>query len=352
MRNWKVYDPDMAKNIFSSLQPAVEHVLRSSHVQAASLFGQMLRDELTEVPQLIPHAAPQPRSLHELYDLRARYLDWELGAGYLGFFAKNAGTRYTFTRRLEVVQQMLAHALSHPSGKTHGGRILEIGCGAGLLCFDLARSAETVVGIDIAHFVLDFANKVKEHLQCDNVWFQQGDAEHLAFEDDTFDVVVCSEVLEHLLEPQRALAEMRRVVKRDGMVIVTTPCALSLSDLCMSLARLIRPSIESEKDVHFDKKTYLALQRQGKQPNAVKFLRVHARFQYDHLRAMMQEAGFDLQQAVGTVFAFPPHYQVFYRYCPAWLLPAVRIMENLLNSIHVFQRFGSVTTCFHLKLVS
>ena len=364
----------MTRPFFSSLQPAVEHVLRSAHVQSASLFGQVLRDELTEIPQLIPHTIPQNRSLHELYELRARYLDWELGTGYLGFFAKNDGTRYTFTRRLEVVQQMLARYTEGSSNNTNitNGmyarddqhresdtlrftgeknrtlRILEIGCGAGLLCFDLAHSAKTVVGIDISHFVLDFANNVKEYLQCDNVFFQQGDAEHLAFADNTFDIVVCSEVLEHVLEPQRALAEMRRITKLDGTVILTTPCAISLSDVCMNLLRLICPSIESEKDVHFDKKTYLALQRQGKQHNTETFLRVHTRFHYKKLLTMIQHTGFEVQQAVGAVFAFPPHYQVFYRYCPAFLFPAIRAMEALLNRMHVFQRFGSVTTCFRL----
>lgn len=342
----------MIKNLFSTFQPAVEYVLRSFQVQPESQFRQVLRDELTEIQQPTPPTTPENRSLHELYELRARYLDWELGTGYLGFFAKNAGTRYTFTRRMEVVLQMLVQALQQKQEHPGTLRILEIGCGAGLLCFELARSAKIVVGIDISHFVLDFANGVKDYLHCDNVFFQQGDAEHLAFDHDTFDVVICSEVLEHLIEPQRALTEMRRILKKNGTLILTTPCALSLSDLCMNLVRLIRPSIESEKDVHFDKKTYLALQRQGKQHNTETFLRVHIRFHYKKLLTMIQNTGFEVQQAVGTVFAFPPHYQVFYRYCPAFLLPAICAMEALLNRMHVFQRFGSVTTCFHLKLAS
>lgn len=338
----------MTKTFFSSLQPAVEQVLCGYGVQPESQFRQVLRDELADIPQPISPASPQNRSLHELYELRARYLDWELGTGYLGFFAKNAGTRYTFTRRMEIVLQMLAHALQQKQEQGNALRILEIGCGAGLLCFELAHSAKIVVGIDISHFVLDFANRVKDYLHCDNVFFQQGDAEHLAFDHDTFDVVLCSEVLEHLIEPQRALTEMRRILKKNGTLILTTPCALSLSDLCMNLVRLIRPSIESEKDVHFDKKTYLALQRQGKQHNTETFLRVHTRFHYKKLLTMIQHTGFDMQQAVGAVFAFPPHYQVFYRYCPVFLLPAIRVMEHLLNRLRLFQRVGSVTTCFHL----
>lgn len=339
----------MRGNLFSTFQPAVAQVLRGYAVQSESQFGQVLRDELTEIQPPISHITPENRSLHALYELRARCLDWELGTGYLGFFAKNAGTRYTFTRRMEVVLQMLGQVLQQKPGHAGAWRMLEIGCGAGLLCFELARSTQMVVGIDISRFVLDFANRVKDSLHCGNVFFQQGDAEHLAFGDSTFDLVVCSEVLEHVLEPQRVLAEVRRITRPAGFVILTTPCAVSFSDVCMKLVRLIRSSIESEKDVHFDKKTYLALQRQGEQHSAETFLRVHTRFHYTRLLAMIWEAGFEVQQAVGTVFAFPPHYQVFYRYCPALLLPAIRFMESLLNRMGVFQRVGAVTTCFCLK---
>lgn len=338
----------MREPFFSTFQPAIEQVLRGYAVQPESQFRQVLRDELSEIPQPIPRTMPENRQLHALYELRARYLDWELGTGYLGFFAKTVGTRYTFTRRIEVVLQMFTQVLQEKQEQAGALRILEIGCGAGLLGFELAHSAKIVIGIDISHFVLDFANRVKEYIHCDNVFFQQGDAEHLAFDDNSFDVVVCSEVLEHLTAPQRTLTEMRRVLKKDGAVVLTTPCALSFSDACMNLLRLLRPSIESEKDVHFDKKTYLALQREGKQHNTKTFLRVHTRFHYKTLLTMIKHTGFEVQQSVGTVFAFPPHYQVFYRYCPAFLLPAIRAMENLLNSVHVFQRVGAVTTCFRL----
>jgi ubiquinone/menaquinone biosynthesis C-methylase UbiE len=224
---------------------------------------------------------------------------------------------------------------------------------------ELAQQADTVIGIDISHTALDFANRVKEYLQCTQVFFQQSDAEQLAFADNSFDLVICSEVLEHVLNPRQALAEIRRVVKPGGTVIVTTPCAVSLSDLTMKALRLLFPHLESEQDVQFDKKTYLALQRkrqtspekasqsQEMLPEAV-FLRVHERFHYRTLVNMFREAGFSVQRATGTILAFPPHYQAFYRLCPGWLLSGIRILENVFNNIGVFQRFGSVTTCFQL----
>lgn len=327
---------------FSTLQSAVEHVARALQVRQNTQFGQFVQDELAQETPDLPSQSPDKRRLAALYDLRARHLDWELGTGYLGFFAHNAGTRYTFTRRMEGVLQLLP-ALSAES------QVLEIGCGAGLLCLWLAQQAHRVVGTDISFFVLDFARQVQQYLQQRNVLFQMSDAECLPFGDNTFDVVMCSEVLEHLLHPETALREMRRVVKPTGTVVLSTPCAVSLSDLAMDLFRVFHPHIEAEKDVHFDKKTYLATRRQGEQVTEETFVRVHLRFRYADLSEMVHQAGFVVERALGTVFAFPPHYQVFYRYCPTFCLPAIRGVERLLNAMNLFQRFGSVTTCFRLK---
>jgi ubiquinone/menaquinone biosynthesis C-methylase UbiE len=247
---------------------------------------------------------------------------------------------------MEAVYQMLPTL-------TADSAVLEIGCGAGLFCFDLAQTAGRVVGIDISEVVLDFARRVQAHLQCENVGLQHGDAEQLPFPDREFDLIVCSEVLEHLLDPAGALREMRRVLKDTGTVILTTPCAASLSDGTMRLLRLVSPRIEAEKNVQFDKKTYLAMRRDSTNaPEAATFMRVHERFDYAALLGMVRRAGFEIAASNGAVFAFPPHYQVFYRACPAWLLPAIHGLERALNRLRVLPRFGAVTTCFRLTPLS
>ena len=339
--------------MFAEFQPAVEKVLQLFDVARSANFKETIRDELSEVTPNPQGAIPDERSLRELYELRSQHLDWELGTGYLGFFSEHPGTRYTFTRRMEVVSQIFPELDSN-------FRILEIGCGAGLLCFKMAQTAKTVVGIDISFFVLDFANKVKEYVQYENVSFQIGDAEHLTFQDRVFDLVICSEVLEHLISPEKAMSEMRRVVKETGTIILTTPAAISLSNISMSLVRIFNKQIESEKPIHFDKKAYLAMKRSedkklpefSKTPGVLNdetFIRIHERFRYRDLITMFHNTGFAVEQAAGAVFAFPPHYQVFYRYCPAVILPFIRGLERLLNRVHLFRRFGAVTTCFRLK---
>ena len=330
--------------IFAAWKPVVERALLDfKTVVPTTALKPFMHDELAEIHPGVDGSALQAHHLRHLYELRARYLDWELGTGYLGFFSPHAGTRYAFLRRIEVILNFLS------SRKTSPLKVLEIGCGAGLLCLELAKRGHTVIGTDISRHVLSFANALKDQANMDNVSFPLGDAETLMFADRSFDVVICSEVLEHLMTPAKALSEIRRVLKKDGMAIMTTPCAISLSDLFMNVMRLFHKSIEAEKDIHFDKKTYLAVKRRGQDLPEATFMRIHLRFRYQDLLSLFREAGFQVQQARGTVFAFPPHSQVFYRYCPAFLLPAIHAVENGLNAIRCFQRFGSLTGCFLLK---
>lgn len=335
---------------FSEFRQAIEVVGSACHVTFTTNFQEVIRDELSERPYETQDIMPDEAHLCKLYELRSQHLDWELGTGYLGMFAKHPGTRYTFTRRIEALFQMLP-------GIGPEFRILEIGCGAGLVCLKLAPFARLIVGIDISRFALNFANRVKEQLQYTNVRFYRASAEHLTFRDKVFDIVLCSEVLEHLPAPEKALAEMRRVLKDSGRIVLSTPAAVSLSDGCMTMLRHFTTRLEAEKSVQFDKRTYLAVTRanrckQGTDQeicDANVFLRIHLRFRYRALLTLFRNAGLTVETATGAVFAFPPHYQVFYRHCPGWLLVLVRKIEQIFNTLHLFQRFGAVTTCFQLK---
>jgi len=101
-------------------------------------------------------------------------------------------------------------------------KFLDVGCGAGYslmrACEDLNCSAE---GIDadpgshgVGRFVKDLVN---------NVPIKQGFAEDLPFADDSFDVVYSSHVLEHVNDEVKALDEMRRVLEKNGVLIIGMP---------------------------------------------------------------------------------------------------------------------------------
>jgi len=95
--------------------------------------------------------------------------------------------------------------------------VLEVGCGAGNILEEMPPM--NLYGIDISDLVL---SKAKEKLR-ENAVLLQSDAQSLPFKDQVFMQVVCSEVLEHLLDPSVALNEMTRVLKTQGVAVVSVP---------------------------------------------------------------------------------------------------------------------------------
>ncbi len=111
-------------------------------------------------------------------------------------------------------------------------RVLEIGCGAGNILERLPLT--NLHGIDLSAFLL---HKAKEKLK-ENVLLLQCDAQKLPYKDQTFTQVICSEVLEHLLDPSVALDEMGRVLKRQGVAIVSVPNESAINRIKSILIRL------------------------------------------------------------------------------------------------------------------
>jgi len=105
--------------------------------------------------------------------------------------------------------------------------ILDIGCGNGrdvfMLNARLKAYSPRFTAIDISPVSIKFANMLKEMRGEDNCVFNVGNAEKLEFGSDSFDVVFCSELLEHLPEPEKCLAEIYRVLKAGGSAVITTP---------------------------------------------------------------------------------------------------------------------------------
>jgi len=100
-----------------------------------------------------------------------------------------------------------------------GIRWLDVGCGTGALSHAVLHLTEpaSIKGIDRSKGFVDFA---REHVRDDRVRFEVGDAEVLADDSETFDAVVSGLVLNFIPHPERALAEMKRVVRSGGVVAV------------------------------------------------------------------------------------------------------------------------------------
>jgi len=105
------------------------------------------------------------------------------------------------------------------------GALVEFGCGTGFYTRVLSEKAESVVATDISPGMLEVA---KEEIKAETVKFQLEDCQKTSFPDGAFDTAFMSLVI-HFTDPERTLAEMHRVLKRGGALIITNldPGALS-----------------------------------------------------------------------------------------------------------------------------
>ncbi|MFF8828281.1 methyltransferase domain-containing protein [Streptomyces sp. NPDC015131] len=99
--------------------------------------------------------------------------------------------------------------------------VLDVGCGPGTITADLAALVApggSVTAVDAAPGVLEGAREVARERGLDQVRFTVADAGALPFPDASFDVVHAHQVLQHVGDPVRVLAEMRRVCRPGGLV--------------------------------------------------------------------------------------------------------------------------------------
>lgn len=94
-------------------------------------------------------------------------------------------------------------------------RVLDLGCGGGYMTDALAREHVNMIGVDLAHRALIAArNRAAEKAY--SAQFLRASAESLPFENHAFDGIICTDVLVHVPEPARVIAEISRVLKIGG----------------------------------------------------------------------------------------------------------------------------------------
>ena len=98
--------------------------------------------------------------------------------------------------------------------------IADVGCGTGTLTFDLARFAREVVGIDQSREMLQQAKSTARLRNIQNAEFRLGNALKLPLATRSFDAAFCVMVLHFLAEPERAIAELCRITRAGGTVVV------------------------------------------------------------------------------------------------------------------------------------
>ncbi|HEY5176544.1 MAG TPA: class I SAM-dependent methyltransferase [Terriglobales bacterium] len=132
------------------------------------------------------------------------------------------------TRRDWIIDALRRHS------RTSDGRALEVGFGSSLYLPILAQLYHEAVGIDLEEeFVRNARALEKEH---DNLRVIRGDINRSCLREGRFDLVLCTEVVEHIADSSTAIAEMYKVLRPRGTLVLSTPQPLSPLELTAKIA--------------------------------------------------------------------------------------------------------------------
>lgn len=138
--------------------------------------------------------------------------------------------RYDLEKRLEVIFRLL------PGGDgLRGKELLDAGCGTGWFSRAAAERGARVTSIDIGPRLLE---KVKEKCESARV---EGSLLEMPFPDASFDLIICTEAIEHTPDPQRAVTELCRALKPGGALALTVPNRLWHFGAVLANALALRP---------------------------------------------------------------------------------------------------------------
>ena len=191
------------------------------------------------------------------------------------YFSTNAYKEVSFAKYSQYWWSNRFYAILVRRYGQRGTRLLEIGSGLGHLVGQLDGIFATSA-VDVNHWALVQSKPVAPH-----TLLQVASAEDLPFADGSFGVVIIKHVVEHLPHPEKAIAELGRVIAPGGVLILATP----------NLASLSRPS-KGENWIGYHDPTHISL----KPPS--------------EWLAMLKDAGFKLKRVFADGFWDAPYVPV------------------------------------------
>lgn len=192
-------------------------------------------------------------------------------------------------------------------------KVLEVGCGTGLLTSFLMETGADITAIDVSKELLDIA---ESRINSKNLIFKLENAYATNFPDSYFDFVVGSSVLHHL-DLEKALKEFQRILKPNGVIRFTEP-------------NMLNPQIFLQKNIPWLKR------KMGDSPDEMAFVRYS-------LKKIMKKNNFVNVQIIPFDFLHPA--------TPSMLIPFVNGLGNIFEKIPVLKEIaGSVYIVSSKKL--
>ena len=127
------------------------------------------------------------------------------------YFHSNFVIRYIENKRVRLILNAIEGEVKD--------KVLEIGCGEAYILRKL--KSKNIIGLDISDVALEYAkNKLKNN---SSVQLIRADAQKIPLKDNSIDKIICSEVLEHVINPNKVIEEIVRISKADSTIVVTIP---------------------------------------------------------------------------------------------------------------------------------
>jgi len=149
--------------------------------------------------------------------------------GWSHLYAVSDGKSYHFHVRRARVLELLPEKL---------GRVLDVGCGPGVMVSAVLERGGSFEGRDLSPKMI--SESIEKFGDLPNVNFKQGDIENIDLPDASCDQVLAMAVIEYLASPDKAFAEISRVLKPGGVAVITIPKRRHIDKTMVSLAAPLR----------------------------------------------------------------------------------------------------------------
>jgi ubiquinone/menaquinone biosynthesis C-methylase UbiE len=203
-----------------------------------------------------------------------------------------------------ITQKRIVVELLH---REHG-RLLEVGCGPGIMLPDLLAMGYEVDGIDVsAEMIRRAEQRMSSHPLGQRCKLGTGDVENLAYPDATFDAVLAMGVLEYLPSYDVALREMARVLKPGGHVVLTIPNRASAYHVARASYIALRRLLGRPRSTSYEANPCLpwVLDRQLAAARLDKVASRACNFIFFPLKEMQERASESLNRALTPLAASP-----------------------------------------------
>ncbi|MBU0580167.1 MAG: methyltransferase domain-containing protein [Candidatus Margulisbacteria bacterium] len=211
-------------------------------------------------------------------------------------------------------------------------RVLNLGCGIGPQAIIYKDQYKEMVGVDINKERLELANQIMNVLDIQNFQTLHSNVEDIALPDKSFDKIIAIDIVEHLINPDKFLQEARRLLKDNGLLLITFPAMHDkFIDVCSFISKKILRR-KSKKEVI-----------KGWDPDE---------HQYDHSIKewfkMIEENGFYVEKSRAST-TFPPlHY---YGVPKFWFKnKMIHRIDRFFCELPILKNYGQAMVCICKKL--